>query len=175
MPRSAAASIMYAVACPKSYISQSPCCSSSGSLATKAIVAAEEAMCRPPRSHTFASSRSSSRSVTTTKSHGCQFPADGARRPASQMRSRLSRAIGWLLYWRRLRRARIASHVSMNQSYRTAPPGPHPAVGQLGSDGGEPEPGEHAGIKVGHGADPAAGEGQHVQAGTAADTAWDAH
>ena len=29
-----------------------------------------------------------------TKFHGCPFPADGARRPASQMRSRSSRAIG---------------------------------------------------------------------------------
>ena len=35
--------------------------------------------------------RSCARSVTTTKSHGCQLLADGARRPASRMRSRSSR------------------------------------------------------------------------------------
>src|SRR5262249_34432214 len=119
MPRSAAASIMIAVAWPRSYISKSRCRSSSGSVATRAIVAAEEAMCLPPRSQALASSISCARSVTTTKFHGCQFPADGARRPASQMRSRSPRAIGWLVYWRTLRRDRMASHVSMAQSYRT--------------------------------------------------------
>src|SRR5215469_10390868 len=119
MPRSAAASIMFAVAWPKSYIRSSRCRSPSGSLATRAIVAAEEAMCLPPRSQTLPSSVSCARSVTTTKFHGCPFPADGARRPASQTRSRSSRATGWAVYWRTLRRARIASHVSMAQSYRT--------------------------------------------------------
>src|SRR5262249_34006409 len=92
--------------------------SSSGSVATRAIVAAEEAMCLPPR-QALASSISCARSVTTTKFHGCPFPADGARRPASQIRSSSSRAIGWPVYWRTLRRARIASHASMAQSYRT--------------------------------------------------------
>jgi len=41
MPRAAAASIMFAVAWPKSYISQSRCRASSGSLATRAIGAAD--------------------------------------------------------------------------------------------------------------------------------------
>src|SRR5215470_18096470 len=120
MPRSAAASILFMVAWPMSYSSSPRCASFSGSLATSAIVAAEPAMCLPPRSQTLASSISCPRSVTTTKFHGCPFPADGARRPASQMRSRSSRAIGWPVYWRTLRRARMASHVSMPQSYRTA-------------------------------------------------------
>jgi Luciferase-like monooxygenase len=34
----------------------------------------------------------------TTKFHGCQFRDDAARRPASQMRSRSLRAIGWSVY-----------------------------------------------------------------------------
>ena len=80
----------------------------------RATVAAEEAMCRPPRSQTLASSINWARPVTTTKFHGCQLPADGDRRPASQMRSRSSWAIGWSVYWRTLRRARMASHVSMS-------------------------------------------------------------
>ncbi len=124
-PRSAAVSIMFAVAWPKSYISQSRCSSSSDSLATRAIVAADWAMCFPPRSQTFASSISCSRSVTIAKFHGCQFADDGAHRPASTMRSRFSRAIGWSVYWRTLRRARMASHVSMSWSLSHGPPGPH--------------------------------------------------
>src|SRR5215831_14748191 len=128
MPRSAAASIMYAVAWPKSYSMRSRCRSSSGCLATRAIVAADWAMWLPPRSQTLASSVSCARSVTTTKSHGCPLPADGARRPASQMRSRSSRAIGWPVYWRTLRRARIASHVSMEDSPTARPPGGNPPV-----------------------------------------------
>lgn len=72
-------------------------------------------MCMPPRSHALASSTSWSRSVTTTKFHGCQLPDDGARRPASRMRSRSSRGMGWSVYWRTLRRARMASQVSTAQ------------------------------------------------------------
>jgi Iron-sulfur cluster-binding domain len=34
---------------------------------------------------------------TTTKSHGCQFRADGARRPASRIRSRSACSMGWLV------------------------------------------------------------------------------
>src|SRR3954469_2317410 len=49
-----------------------------------AIVATDRAMCPPPRGQAFASSTSCSRSVTTTKFHGCQFDAEGARRPASR-------------------------------------------------------------------------------------------
>src|SRR3954465_13920534 len=92
-------------------------CSSSGCCATSAIVAAERAMCAPPRSHALASSTSCSRSVTTTKCHGCQFDDDGDRRPASRICSSCSRGIGWSVYWRTLRRARTASHVSMAPSY----------------------------------------------------------
>jgi len=122
MPRSAAASIMKAVACPKSYSSQSWRRWSSGSWAVNTIVAAEPAMCLPPRSQALASSVNFSRPVTTTKCYGCQFCEDGARRPASRIRSRSSAAIGWSVYWRTLRRARMASHVSMRQSYRTLGP-----------------------------------------------------
>src|SRR4051794_20967633 len=70
-------------------------------------------MCVPPVGQALASSTSRSRSVTTTKFHGCQFDAEGARRPASRTRSSSSRGIGWSVYWRTLRRARMASHVSM--------------------------------------------------------------
>jgi hypothetical protein len=56
MPRSAAVTIMLAVAWPKSYCSKSRCGSSSGSAATSAIVAADWATCRPPLGHTFTSS-----------------------------------------------------------------------------------------------------------------------
>lgn len=51
---------------------------------------------------------------------GCQFCDEGARRPPSRMRSRSSRAMGWLVYWRTLRHDRIASHVCMAQSCCTA-------------------------------------------------------
>src|SRR4051795_8680729 len=74
-------------------------------------------MCVPPVGHALASSTSRSRSVTTTKFHGCQFEAEGARRPASSTRSRSARGMGWSVYWRTLRRARRASHVSMPPSY----------------------------------------------------------
>src|SRR4051812_1528680 len=71
----------------------------------------------PPCGHAFASSTSCSRSVTTTKCHGCQFDDDGDRRPASRICSSCSRGIGWSVYWRTLRRGRTASHVSMPPSY----------------------------------------------------------
>jgi len=66
-------------------------------------------------SQVLASSASCSRPVTTSKCQGCQFCEDGARRPASQRRSRSSAAMGWPVYWRTLRRARVASQVSMAQ------------------------------------------------------------
>src|SRR3569623_1737349 len=71
----------------------------------------------PPCGHALASSTSWSRSVTTTKCHGCQLLDDGERRPASRICSRSSRGMGWSVYWRTLRRARTASHVSMAPSY----------------------------------------------------------
>src|SRR3954454_3646763 len=92
-------------------------CSSSGCSATRAIVAAERAMCVPPCGQALASSTSASRSVTTTKCHGCQLLDDGERRPASRICSSCSRGMGWSVYWRTLRRARTASHVSMAPSY----------------------------------------------------------
>src|SRR3954447_20952176 len=92
-------------------------CSSSGCSAISAIVAAERAMCVPPWGQALASSTSCSRSVTTTKCHGCQFDDDGDRRPASRICSSCSRGIGWSVYRRTLRRARTASHVSMPPSY----------------------------------------------------------
>src|SRR5512133_889173 len=120
MPRSVAASMMVAVACPRSYMSRSWWRASSGCPTTKAIVAAERATCRAP-CQTFASSTSCGRSVTTTKFHGCQLLADAALRPASRMRSRSARAIGWSVYWRTLRRARMVSQVSMSQLYACTP------------------------------------------------------
>src|SRR3954454_1746992 len=81
------------------------------------MVAAERAMWVPPWGHAFASSTSCSRSVTTTKCHGCQLDDDGDRRPASRICSSCSRGMGWSVYWRTLRRARTASHVSMAPSY----------------------------------------------------------
>jgi hypothetical protein len=56
------------------------------------------------------------------------------------MRSRYSRGIGWPVYWHTLRRARMASQVSMAQSYRTAacrcPVGrKHPRPGTGGASG----------------------------------------
>src|SRR3954464_11702856 len=92
-------------------------CSSSGCSATRAIVAAERAMCVPPCGQALASSTSASRSVTTTKCQGCQLLDDGERRPASRICSSCSRGMGWSVYWRTLRRARTASHVSMPPSY----------------------------------------------------------
>src|SRR3954449_1041187 len=74
-------------------------------------------MCPPPCGQALASSTSCSRSVTTTKCHGCQFDDDGDRRPASRICSSCSRGMGWSVYWRTLRRARTASHVSMAPSY----------------------------------------------------------
>jgi hypothetical protein len=38
-------------------------------------------------------------------------------RPASRMRSRSARAIGWSVYWRTLRRARMVSQVSLSPLY----------------------------------------------------------
>src|SRR3954453_15251477 len=92
-------------------------CSSSGCSATRAIVAAERAMCVPPCGHAFASSTSCSRSGTKTKCPGCQLLDDGDRRPASRICSSCSRGMGWSVYWRTLRRARTASQVSMGPSY----------------------------------------------------------
>src|SRR4051812_7394272 len=74
-------------------------------------------MCVPPWGQALASSTSASRSVTTTKCHGCQLLDDGERRPASRICSSCSRGMGWSVYWRTLRRARTASHVSMPPSY----------------------------------------------------------
>src|SRR3984957_19108067 len=48
-----------------------------------------------------------------TKSHAWRFFADGARHPASAIRSRSASDTGSDLYWRTLRRARIASEVSI--------------------------------------------------------------
>src|SRR3954471_15963715 len=81
------------------------------------MVAAERAMCVPPCGQALASSTSASRSVTTTKCHGCQLLDDGDRRPASRICSSCSRGMGWSVYWRTLRRARTASQVSMPPSY----------------------------------------------------------
>jgi len=53
------------------------------------------------------------RSVTTTKSHGCQFLADGDRRAASSTWCRCSRGMVRLVYARTFRLDRMASHVSM--------------------------------------------------------------
>src|SRR3954451_18671067 len=81
------------------------------------MVAAERAMCVPPCGQASASSTRSSRSVTTTKCHGCQLLDDGERRPAPRICPSWSRGMGWWVYWRTLRRARTASHVSMAPSY----------------------------------------------------------
>src|SRR5437870_4285304 len=85
------------------------------------MVAADAATCCA-WAHTFESSWSCARSVTTTKSHGCQFDDDGERRPASRMRSSCSGGSAWSVYWRTSRRARMASHVST----------PFPLPGQRG-------------------------------------------
>ena len=76
------------------------------------ITAAAPATCAAPR-QTFASSGSCARSVTSTKSHGCQLRDDGARLPASRIRSRSASAIGRSANTRTLRRALIASQVSI--------------------------------------------------------------
>ena len=73
-----------------------------------------------------ASSISCPRSVTATKFHGCQFRDDGARRPASRMRSRFSRAIGWSVHWRRCG-APGWRPTSPYHSPIARPPGPHVA------------------------------------------------
>ena len=80
-----------------------------------ANAAAAWAMCPPPR-HTVASSRSSSRSVTTTKSHGWLFCDEGAIRPASRMRSRSASGITRSANSRTFRRAVMASQVSIYSS-----------------------------------------------------------
>src|SRR2546427_12628874 len=80
------------------------------------MVAAEVATCCAWR-HTFASSGSTCRSVTAMKSHRCWFMEDGARRPASRIRSRSSEAIGRTANRRTFRRARMASHVSMRAPF----------------------------------------------------------
>ena len=104
---------MLIVACPWSYCSQLCWSSSSSSTGPRqTIAAAAPATCAAPR-QTFASSGSCSRSVTSTKSHGCQLRDDGARLPASRMRSRSASAMGRSANTRTLRRARMASQVSM--------------------------------------------------------------
>src|SRR5580693_2096980 len=87
------------------------------------MVAADWATC-PAACQTRARSVSSARPVTTMKSHGCEFRADGARRPASRIRSSSAWPIGWLVKLRTLRRALMASHVSIGLVYHGAgPPG----------------------------------------------------
>src|SRR5579884_429629 len=76
------------------------------------MVAAEVAMCLAP-CHTSARRSSSRRSVTRMRSHGCQLRDEGARRPASRIWSRCSSGMARSWYWRTLRRARMASQVSM--------------------------------------------------------------
>src|SRR6202042_1600007 len=75
-------------------------------------VTAESARGLAPR-HTVASSCNCDRSLTTTKSHGCQLRDEGARRPASRIRSSASGAISRLANRRTLRREVIASQVSI--------------------------------------------------------------
>src|SRR3954454_25146358 len=81
------------------------------------IAAAARARWRAPI-QTVVSSCSASRSVTTTKSHGWRFDADGDLQPASTMRSRSAAGMARSSYMRTLRRARMASHVSMGQTLR---------------------------------------------------------
>ena len=101
------------VAWPRSYWTRA--CSrdpSSNAGAISAIVAAERATCPAP-TQTSASSRSCSRSVTSTKSHGCQLRDDGVRRAASRILSSSCGSSGSSVNERTLRRERIASQVSM--------------------------------------------------------------
>ena len=62
----------------------------------------------------FASSGICERSVTSTKSHGCQLREEGARRPASRIRSRSASTSERSANTRTLRRALIASQVSIH-------------------------------------------------------------
>ena len=114
IPRSAAASIIAIVAWPRSSWARRKALSAAGPTTT--IVAAECATWPAPR-QTVDSSRSCSRSVTRTKSHGCQFCEDGDRRPASRTRSRSAAGIGRSVNDRTLRREVMASQVCMLHSY----------------------------------------------------------
>src|SRR6266568_106920 len=128
MPRSAAASSMAIVAWPRSSWARPNSLSASGPITT--IVAAEPATWPAPR-QTLASSRSCPRSVTTMKSHGCQFCEDGDRRPASRIWSRSAGGIGRSAKDRTLRREVIASQVCMPVS---TPAPPHSfSAARLGS------------------------------------------
>ena len=109
-PRSAAAIVIAMVACPRSYWS------SRGGL--PGGFGGDDGDCggrpgdvsgAPPHP---GQPLNCARSVTTTKSHGCQLLADGVRRPASRIWSRWS-AAGAAVKARTLRRARMASQVSM--------------------------------------------------------------
>src|SRR3954466_5968686 len=80
------------------------------------MVAAERAMCVPPWGQALASSTSASRSVTTTKCHGCQLLDDGERRPASRICSSSSRGNDWSVYWRPWRGGGPPSPVSLRPS-----------------------------------------------------------
>ena len=111
IPRSAAASIISIVAWPRSYCSRPAQRSSGGFGATIAIAAAAPPTCQAP-CQTPVRSRSWSRSVTSTKSHGCQFFADGASRPASSTFAKSSSLTGAEENSRTLRRDLNASHVS---------------------------------------------------------------
>src|SRR5665213_4120891 len=84
--------------------------------ATRTMQAAAPATWPAP-CHRVASSVRSSLPVQTMKSHGWVFDADGARQPASVMRSRSSLEIGWSVKVRTFRRARSASQVSMAEDY----------------------------------------------------------
>src|SRR4051812_11176951 len=111
MPRSAAAIIMLIATWPRSNCSISRARSSPMVGATSAIVATDRATCRAC-SQTSASAPSRRRSVTRTKSHGCQLRDDGARLPASRIRSRRCSTIGSSSNSRTSRRDLIASQVS---------------------------------------------------------------
>src|SRR4051794_17752990 len=82
------------------------------------MAAAAPARWRAP-CHTPVRASSWLRSVTTTKSHFWRLEADGEMRPASRIRSRSSGGMGASVYWRTLRRARMASHVSMAATLAT--------------------------------------------------------
>src|SRR5262245_1445035 len=83
------------------------------------IAAAAPPTCHAP-CHTPVSSRSWSRSVTTTKFHGCQFLADGASLPASSTFARSSSLTGADENSRTLRRDLNASQVSTEITLRPA-------------------------------------------------------
>jgi hypothetical protein len=129
MPRAAAASIMFAVAWPKSYISQSRCRSSSGSLDTKAIGAADwrcasrlgprlspaRSAARGPLRPRNSTAASSPRMVRAVPPQGC---AQGFRgRSAGRCTGVGCGAPGW-------------HPTSSCHGPIARPPGPHLALGQ---------------------------------------------